>query len=384
MPNRNSEAKSGDATVVNIPRAEKSATPPSAPTEAAAPDEAVGKKKGNRRLVLMIAVPFVIAVGGGYFWLSGGRYQDTDNAYVQQAKVSLSADIAGRISAVDVVENQSVKAGDVLFTIDPGPYQIALDAANAALASARVNVEQLKVGFGTAQAQLAATQSTLELRQAAYDRKSSLVQSGNASDSTLDDVKLALEQAQNAVIAAKQQVAGATAALGGDPAINTDEHPAVRAAHAAVQSAERNLSKTQVKAPADGVISQVASLNVGQFIATGTTIASLVETSGTWVVANFKETQLGEMKAGEPAEVVVDAYAGKLEGIVESIGAATGSEFSLIPAQNATGNWVKVVQRIPVRIKLPNVPEAALLKTGMSAAVKVDTGHSQLDKLLGK
>src|SRR3569832_2274349 len=178
MSARATDPKAGDATVVNMPRAEKNqpkaeAPAPQAPAPQAAAPEAPAKKRGNRRrLIQMVAVPLVLGVGGGYFWLTGGRYEDTDNAYVQQAKVSLSADIAGRITSVNVGENEPVKAGAVLFTIDPQPYQIALDQANAALASARVNVEQLKVSYGTAQVQLNAAQQTLAVRQAAYDRQS--------------------------------------------------------------------------------------------------------------------------------------------------------------------------------------------------------------------
>jgi membrane fusion protein (multidrug efflux system) len=386
MNARVTEPKAGEATVVNIPRAEKGQPKAEAPApqspaqpQAAAPQAPARKKGGSRRLVLMIAVPLVLVVGGAWFWLTGGRYEDTDNAYVQQAKVSLSADIAGRITAVNVGENQAVKAGTVLFTIDPQPYQIALDQANAALASARVNVEQLKVSYGTAQVQLNAAQQTLNIRQATYDRQSALVKQGVNSNSALDDSKLALQGAQAALDQAKQQVAAATAALAGDPQIETDKHPAVLAALAAVESAQ-----TKVVAPADGIVANVANLNAGQFVAAGTTIASLVETDGTWIEANFKETQLADMKVGQPASVSIDAFPGKIEGTVESLGAATGSEFSLIPAQNATGNWVKVVQRIPVRIKLTADAEETLLKTGMSATVAVDTGRTTLDKMLGK
>ena len=391
MNARVTEPKAGEATIVNMPRAEKGQTTAEAPApqsppppQAAAPEAAPKKKGGSRRLILMVAVPLVLAIGGGYFWLTGGRYEDTDNAYVQQAKVSLSADIAGRITAVNVAENQRVTAGTVLFTIDPQPYQIALDQANAALASARVNVEQLKVSYGTAQVQLNAAQQTLNIRQATYDRQSALVKQGVNSNSALDDSKLALQGAQAALDQAKQQVAAATAALAGDPQIETDKHPAVLAALAAVESAQRNLGKTKVVAPADGIVANVANLNAGQFVAAGTTIASLVETDGTWIEANFKETQLADMKVGQPASVSIDAFPGKIQGTVETLGAATGSEFSLIPAQNATGNWVKVVQRIPVRIKLTADAEETLLKTGMSATVAVDTGRTTLDKMLGK
>ena len=229
------------------------------------------------------------------------------------------------------------------------------------------------MAYGSAEAQLAAAQQMLVIRQAAYDRKASLVQSGAASDATLDDVKLALETAQNAVTAARQQVASAAAALTGDPAIATDAHPAVRAALATRDAAARNLDKTTVRAPADGVVSQVGSLNAGQFVATGATIASLVETGDTWIDANFKETQLAALTAGLAVEVKVDAYPGVVfAGKLASISAATGSEFALIPAQNATGNWVKVTQRIPVRIAVTPI-DGKVLRAGMSAVVSVDT-----------
>ena len=389
MNARVTDPKAGEASVVTLPRTDKTAPAAEAPqspspaAEAAKP-AAAPKKKNGRRLLLMTGVPLLLVAAGGWFWLTGGRYEDTDNAYVQQSKVSLSADVAGRVADVKVVENQTVKAGDVLFTIDPQPYEIALSQANAALATARVNVEQLKVSYGTAQAQLKSAEDTLAIRKAAFDRQSTLVTQGINANATLDDTKLAYQQAQSEVDLANQQVAAATAALAGDPNIATDTHPAVLAALAAVEQAQRNLTKTTVAAPADGIVSNVSSLNVGQFIAVGTTIASLVETESTWIQANFKETQLAELKVGQPVAVHVDAYPGVLHGSIDSLGAATGSEFSLIPAQNATGNWVKVVQRLPVRIALPADPEIAILKTGMSATVSVDTGRSTLDKMMGK
>lgn len=353
-------------------------------TPPAEPEAPPAKKRRPGRLVLMLAVPVLVAGAGGYFYLNGGRYEETDNAYVQQSKVAVSSDIAGRIVSVNISENQMVHAGDVLFTIDPAPYRIALDQVNAALGSARVNVEQLKVSYHTAETALAAATSTLAIQQSSFDRQSTLVNQGVSSPSTLDQPKLSLQTAQNAVASAQQQVASAVAALGGNPDIETDQHPAVLAALSQVALAERNLGKTEVVAAADGVISQIASLNVGQFVAVGTTIASLVETSGSWVEANFKETQLATIRIGMPAEVAVDASPGApLEGTVTSIGAATGAEFSLIPAQNATGNWIKVVQRIPVRIDFPASTDVQL-RSGMSALVSVDTGKSTLDKLQGK
>jgi membrane fusion protein, multidrug efflux system len=357
------------------------AKPVAAPAAAtAAPPE----KRRNGRFVLMAAVPLVLVAAGAWFYLTGGRYEDTDNAYLQQAKVAISADVAGRIAEVSVTENAAVKAGDLLFSIDPQPFEIALEQDKAALASARVNVEQLRVAHAGAEAALKSAQATLDLQQASYDRQAALVGQGVASSASLDVPKLSLQQAENAVVAATQQVAAAVAALGGDPAIATDDHPAVRSAMAEMEQAERNLAKTRVLAPADGVLSQVSSLNVGQFVAAGTTIASLVEVQSTWVEANFKETQLGSISIGMPAEVKVDAYPARpLAGKVASIGAATGSEFSLIPAQNATGNWVKVVQRIPVRIEFDTTDETPELRSGMSAEVRVDSGHSTLDRMQG-
>lgn len=331
------------------------------------------KKRSAGRFLLMLAVPAILVGGGAYFWLTGGRYIDTDNAYIQQPKVSVSADVAGRIVSVAVKDNQPVHAGDVLFAIDAEPYRIALSQADAALATARVNVEQLRVGLAVAKAKLESAKATLEIRQRDWERKNALQTQGVTAESSLDDARLALQTATSTVALEEQDVANATAALGGDPEIKTEDHPAVRAALAARENSARNLEKTTVVAPADGIVSQVGSLNVGQFIAAGSTIATLVETEQTWVEANFKETQLTGLVVGMPAEVTVDAFPGlTLHGRVDSIGAATGAEFALIPAQNATGNWVKVVQRIAARIVLDDT-DGQLLRAGMSAAVKIDT-----------
>ena len=371
-----------DGKVVTLPTAE---APASADVKAtAAPAAAPAKPRRSRRLALILSVPVILAIGGGYFWLTGGRYIDTDNAYVQQPKVAISPDVAGRIVSVSVHENQAVAAGDTLFTIDPEPYRIALAQAEAALATAKVNVEQLRVAYGVSKAKLDAANDALAIRQAEFDRKQGLADKGLAADATLDDNRLALQQAQTAVTLAQSDLANTTAALGGDPDIATEDHPAVKAAMAARDTAQRNFDKTTVVAPAAGIVSQVASLNVGQFVSTGTTIASVVETDQIWVTANFKETQIATLHTGQPVEIKVDAYPGvTFEGRLESIGAATGAEFALIPAQNATGNWVKVNQRIPVRISVEG-ERVADLRTGMSAVVAVDTGASTLDHVLGK
>lgn len=362
----------GEAKPVEIQAAEAPKAAPAA-TAPAVPEAPAKKKRSGRRLAIMLAVPVVLAASGGYFWLTGGRYVETDNAYVQQNKVSISSDVAGRILSVAVKDNQVVKAGDALFTIDPEPYRIALAQADAALASARVNVEQLRVAHSVALAKLQAAKDALEIRQKEWDRTSNLREQGITAESSLDDTRMELQQAQSTVALEEQDVANSIAALGGNPDIATDSHPAVLAALAARDNAQRNLDKTTVVAPADGIVAQVGSLNVGQFLNTGSTIATLVESSDVWVEANFKETQLTTLRNGMPVEITVDAFPGKkLAGHIDSIGAATGAEFALIPAQNATGNWVKVTQRVPVKVVVDSTDSEPLV-AGMSATVNVDT-----------
>jgi membrane fusion protein, multidrug efflux system len=353
-------------------------------SQAQAPAEVPGKARRQRlspRLLLMISVPTVLVLAGGYFWFSGGRYVGTEDAYVQETKALISSDVAGRIAQVDVHENQLVKAGDVLFTIDPQPFRIAVASAEAALANARLNVEQLKVSYSTALAKLSAAQDALAIQQRQLTRQSDLASKGVSSAASVDPLKLSVQQAEENVALAKQGVESAKAALDGKPDISVDEHPAVKAALSNLDSAKLDLARTTITAPADGIVSQTEKLNVGQYAAEGTAMLTLVETGSTWVEANLKETELTDIKPGQPASVSVDAYPGlDLTGKVASIGAGTGSEFSLIPAQNATGNWVKVVQRLPVRIAISG-KDLGKLRTGMSVGVAIDTGKTRLEKL---
>ena len=359
---------------------EPEAKPAAAPVAAAAPKP---KGKGLRRLLILL-VPLLVAAAGGYYWLTGGRYVTTDNAYVQQPLVGISAQVSGTVVEVTVAENQPVKAGDVLFRIDPEPYQIAIAQADAALAQARLNVEQLRAAYATAQAKLTATQDIATVRHTELDRQQSLTDKGLATSSTLDDMRIAAQAGDNDVALAQQALAAAAAALGGDPQVATDEYPAVRAALAAQRMAARNLAHATVTAPDAGIVSHVSGLNAGEFVAAGATVLSLVERDRTWIEANFKETQLAGLTEGQTVDLSVDAYPGvTLTGRVDSIGSATGAEFSLIPAQNATGNWVKVVQRLPVRISATG-DAVHPLRAGMSVSVSVDTGASRLDKLRAK
>jgi len=328
------------------------------------------------RRILMFAVPVALAVAGGYAWLSGGRYEETDNAALHQARVTIASSLPGRIVSVNVADNGRVKAGDALFQVDPQPYALALAQAEAALAQARLGVEQLKAAYGVAVAQEKLAADQADYLKSELRRAESLTGKGVSTDSALDKARYDATQADEALATAHQGVNAALAALGGDPKIEVDAHPSVLAALATRDNAAYNLGQTTVKAPADGVVYQAASFRPGQFVAAGAPLFALVETSDLWVDANFKETQLDGIRAGQTAKVVFDTRPGvHYEGKVEAIGAGTGSEFSIIPAQNATGNWVKVTQRVPVRIRLTDTTAAADLQSGVSAAVTVDTGR---------
>ncbi|MBN9218409.1 MAG: HlyD family secretion protein [Mesorhizobium sp.] len=357
---------------------EAPAQPVAAPVAVAPPVQPVQAPKKKRRLgrfFLMFALPAALIVGGGYVWVTGGRYQETENANLQQAKVSIASDTAGRVVQVAIADNQMVKQGDLLFAIDPEPYRIALAQADAAVAAARLNVEQLRAAYSQALAQQKSDSSEVDYAQSQYDRAADLAQKGINAKSSLDQARNDLDKAKQQLAVAEQGIISAKAALGGNPDIETDKHPTVMSALAARDKAAYDLAQTTVKAPADGVISQASSFKVGQFVGAGTPLFSLVETGDTWIDANFKETQLTNMKPGQKAEIVVDTYPGKtFEATVKAIGAGTGAEFSLLPAQNATGNWVKVTQRIPVRLELTDPDARMALRTGMSASVSVDTG----------
>ncbi|PBC23372.1 MULTISPECIES: HlyD family secretion protein [unclassified Mesorhizobium] len=364
-----------NAAKVEMEAPAQPAAAPVAVAPPAGPVPATKKKRRMGRFLLMLVLPAALVIGGGYVWVTGGRYQGTENANLQQAKVSIASDTAGRIVQVAISDHQMVKQGDLLFTIDPEPYRIALAQADAAVAAARLNVEQLRAAYSQSMAQEKSAGSEVDYAQSQYDRAADLAQKGINAKSSLDEARNDLDKAKQQVAVAQQGIISAKAALGGNPDIETDKHPTVMAALAARDKAAYDLARTTVKAPADGVISQASSFKVGQFVGSGTPLFSLVETNDTWIDANFKETQLTNMKPGQKAEIVVDTYPGKtFEATVKAIGAGTGAEFSLLPAQNATGNWVKVTQRIPVRLELTDPDAKMALRTGMSASVTVDTG----------
>ena len=335
----------------------------------AQPDPAA--KRSWTRLALLVSVPLLLILVGGYFWLTSGRFVSTDNAYVQQDKVSVSSDVAGRIVAVNARENQPVKAGDVLFRIDPDPYRIAVAQADASIANAQVQVTSLQADYAGTSADIQAAGDAIANAQEDYERQAALMKQGFTTRARLQQSQHALEQARAQLANARASAAQAKAKLATGAAV-PGVTPAIAAADVQRRKASLDLSRTVVRAPVSGTISQADRLQVGQMMMTGLPAVSIVASKRSWIEANFKETELNKMRVGQPAEVTFDAYPGlKLKGHVQSIGAGTGSEFSVLPAQNATGNWVKVTQRIAVRIAIDEDSPRQLI-AGQSADVSVD------------
>lgn len=328
------------------------------------------------RRLLMIAGPLAVLIGVGIVYLTGGRYAGTDNAYVHTHMVSVSADISGRVVDLEVHENEPVKTGDVLFHLDPEPLQIAVDQARANLESARDKIIGLKAAYRTRQEDLKAAEANVGFAQRELERREKLVAGKIISQSDYDEARNRYNVAVNEAASIGQDISRIISELGGDPNIDPEQHPTYRAAEAALAQAELDMRHGTVTAPADGVVAQVDTLRPGDYINAGAPVFNIVSRKDAWIEANLKETDLTYVKPGQTADVTIDTYPGRtFKAVVDSIGMATGAEFSVLPAQNASGNWVKVVQRIPVRLRMVDVPEDATLRAGMSAVVEIDTKH---------
>jgi membrane fusion protein (multidrug efflux system) len=321
--------------------------------------------KGWLRTFLMLIVPALLLVGGGYYWLMSGGSVSTDDAQIKQDIVSVSAQVTGPIQQVFVKDGAKVKRGDLLFRIDPAPFKVALEQAQAQLAAARLQTSQLRTQAAGTGADITGEQANLAIKRNALSRQQALLAKGFTTRSDYDDALNEVKTAEQDLADARARAANAHAALA------PGEQPSIAQAQAAVDKARLDLSRTEVRAPMDGIVENADNLQIGQMAVTGLGMLSLVHSQEAWVEANFKEKDVGRMHSGERASIEVDAYPGKkFEAHVRSIGAGTGSEFSLLPAQNANGNWVKVTQRVPVRIVFNKTPDQPMI-AGLSVDATV-------------
>jgi membrane fusion protein, multidrug efflux system len=328
------------------------------------------------RRPLLILFPILLAVVGATYYLAEEPYVSTDDAFVRAAKESVNARVAGQVVEIAVVNNQRVQRGQLLLRIDPEPYQIAVDQADARLGSARLQIDELKANYRQQLAELQSAKDTVDFDEREYARRKALVADSWTPREVYDRANMDLKVARDHVASIGQQIANTVAALNGDPNIDVDRHPTVRAAKAQLDQAKLNLSYATVVAPDDGIVTQVDDLQVGDFVNPGAAVFSQMSSRRIWIEANFRETGLTHMRPGQAAVINVDAYPGRpFKAHVVSMSPGTGSDFAVLPPENATGNWVKVVQRLPVRLELDNIDPSRPLFSGISVTVRVDTGY---------
>ncbi len=329
------------------------------------------------RLTLMLVVPLVAAIVALYLYASGGRHVVTENAYVKANIIAVSADVSGRVVDVKVQDNQLVRPGEPLFTIDPMPFRIAVAEAEAQMEVIRTDFSQLRYDVREAQAEAAESRERLRFLTQQFERQKKLKQRGMGSEEAYDQALHELKVGEESLRKLDQRIARSLAALGGDADLPVEKHPHYRRAVAIREQATLNLERTTVSAPAEGIVSNM-KLQVGEYVKEGTAVFSLIETSPVWVEANLKETELTNVSPGQSATVTVDAYPDhRWRASVDTIAPATGAEFALLPPQNATGNWVKVVQRIPVLLRIERRDHEPVLRAGMTVTVSIDTGKER-------
>jgi membrane fusion protein (multidrug efflux system) len=339
-----------------------------------------------RRVLLLVVLPLAVAIAGVVFYLNGGRYVGTDDAYVGAQKVLVTPDISGKIIKVVVKEGQNVKDGDVLFEIDPEPFQLALNQAKAQLAQAQTTYDNLVSNVKIYGQMLALAQQGMDLKQRDVDRKQALVNQKVGSQLDLDNSATSLVTAGAQAQFVKQNLSNAKAQLLGNPDLPIAEFPPYAQAKAQLDMAQRNLDHTVLRAPMAGVATQVEQIQLGRFVTAGTPVFSIIDVANPWVDANPKESDFTYVSEGQQVTLEVDAFPNHLfKGTVGSLSPGTGAQFAILPPQNATGNFVKVVQRVPVRIYFDqNDPYVKKLKAGMSVYATIDTKHKRsLAALLG-
>jgi len=339
-----------------------------------------------RRVLLLVVLPIVALIGGLVFYLNGGRYVTTDDAYVGAQKVLITPDISGKIDKVVVTEGQHVKRGDVLFEIDPIPFQLSVAQAKAALEQAHTTYDNLIANIKIYGQMLDLAQQGIDLKQRDVDRKTALVKNNVGSQLDLDNSANALVTAGAQAQFIKQQLSNAKTQLLGKPDLPLEQFPPYVQAKAALDQAERNLDHTVMRAPMPGVATQVDQIQLGRFVTAGTPVFSIIDVEHPWVDANPKESDFTYVAVGQPVTLDVDAFPNHVfKGTVGSLSPGTGAQFAILPPQNATGNFVKVVQRVPVRIYFDKDDKfVQKLKAGMSVYASIDTNHRRsLASMLG-
>jgi membrane fusion protein (multidrug efflux system) len=339
-------------------------------------DPAVADSRRRRwRMLLLVGVPVLLLGLAAIIYLRGGRFQETENANVQSARVAVSASVAGRVVAVLVQENQHVKAGDLLFRLDPAPFQADVAQKEAELAAMRLKVEALRLQVAQGRSELSAAGERVTFANRELARQKALLAEGISSQAQYDRALLEARTARQAVQTNERQNDQVLAGLAGRSDLPAALAPGVRQAQAALDRAKLDLAYTAVRASQDGIVTKVHQLQVGSYVDSAKPLFWLVG-ERLWIEANFKEDQLAHMRLGQRATVRINAFPDlDLNARVTSFSPGTGNSFSILPPENATGNWVKVVQRLPIELTLDAFPRDVPLHAGLSADVSVDTGY---------
>lgn len=336
-----------------------------------------GRGRRFRRAFLLVLVPLLMIAAGTAWYAFTGRYITTENAYVKAHVIAISTDIDGRVTEVMVRNDKRVKAGDLLFRLDPDPYWLQLQIADAKISSVRNAIDAMRAEFRQIEAEIDEGVATVRYFEREAQRQRSLAKTGAGTAAKLDEAEFEVAAARQQVRALREKIRKVLAELGGDPERAAELHPRFLEALAERNMAELRLGYTNVRAPADGIVTQL-HLEPGEWLEEGEPAFGLIEIDETWVVANLKETELTHVREGQSVEVAVDAYPdAKWRARVTSIAPATGAEFAVLPPQNASGNWVKVVQRVPVRIDLEPAEGNPPLRAGMTASISIDTGRER-------
>lgn len=340
----------------------------------------MSETKSPRRLILLVVIPALAAVLGLFIYLAGGRYATTDNAYTKADVINIRPRVAGAVSERLVAENEQVKAGQLLLVLDQKPYEVALAKAEAKLGEVRTTLAALHASYREKQSELQLAMVNRDYAVNEQQRQANLAARKLVARIDYDGVSHTRRISDQQVITLEQDLHRIAESLGGDAAVPIEQHPSYRAAKAEVEQAQLNLDYTRITAPKDGIVTKPPE--AGEFLAVGSAVMSLVASDNLWVEANFIETDLTHVRVGQTVKVRVDTYPDVTwEGEVQSISPATGAEFSVIPAQNATGNWVKIAQRVPVRISIKPNHDAPALQAGLSTGIEIDTGYKR--SLLG-